>query len=64
MGAAFAKCKTCALWFNAGFEYPDRPTSAELLCPVGHRHTYGGDEFVDASFFERRARRVAGRPSL
>jgi len=64
LGTAFARCKTCDLWFNAGFEYTGRPRSTELSCPVGHRHVYSEDEFADDSFFERRSRRVAGRPTL
>ncbi|MEM4311391.1 MAG: hypothetical protein QXX95_03280 [Nitrososphaerales archaeon] len=68
MVRVFLKCKTCSLWFNAGFELKDFydlekiAQQREHICPTGHKNSYQKEDYKMESEFEKRGKRVAGRP--
>ncbi|GBC75540.1 hypothetical protein HRbin06_00858 [archaeon HR06] len=66
MVKVFLKCKECSIYFNAGFEIENLvdflkvKDDEEYTCPLGHKNRYKKEDYILE--YERRGRRVAGRP--
>lgn len=63
----FARCRTCLLWFNTGIDEGEKlrfneSSKLKLSCPLGHSHDYEINELREKVRFEKKVRRVAGRP--